>query len=145
MMTISALLLQNDAANSALGGAIAAMSGMFMLVMLAIAVVFIIGMWKVFTKAGQPGWASIIPIYNIYILLKIAGRPGWWLLLCLIPLVNFVIAIVVAIDVAKSFGQSALFGVLLLFLLSGVGYLILGFGNYRYVGPAAAAPTPATA
>lgn len=144
MMTISALLFQNDAANSAIGGAIAAMSGMFLLVTLAIAVVFIIGFWKTFAKAGQPGWASIIPIYNVYVLLKIAGRPGWWLLLCLIPVVNFAIAIVVAIDVAKSFGQSALFGVLLLFLLSGIGYLILGFGNYRYVGPAAASPGPAT-
>ena len=144
MMTISALLFQNDAANSAIGGAIAAMSGMFMLVMLAIVVVFIIGMWKVFAKAGQPGWASIIPIYNIYVLCKIAGRPGWWVLLFLIPLVNLIVSIVLAIDVAKSFGQSALFGVLLLFLLSGIGYLILGFGNYRYVGPAAGSPTPAT-
>lgn len=144
MMTISALLFQNDAANSAIGGAIAAMSGMFMLVMLAIVVVFIIGMWKVFAKAGQPGWASIIPFYNLYILLKIAGRPGWWILLFLIPLVNLIVSIVLAIDVAKSFGQSALFGVLLLFLLSGIGYLILGFGNYRYVGPAAGSPAPAT-
>lgn len=144
MMTISALLFQNDAANGAIGGAIAAMSGMFMLVMLAIVVVFIIGMWKVFAKAGQPGWASIIPIYNIYVLCKIAGRPGWWVLLFLIPLVNLIVSIVLAIDVAKSFGQSALFGVLLLFLLSGIGYLILGFGNYRYVGPAAGSPSPAT-
>lgn len=144
MMTISALLFQNDAANGAIGGAIAAMSGMFMLVMLAIVVAFIIGMWKVFAKAGQPGWASIIPIYNIYVLCKIAGRPGWWVLLFLIPLVNLIVSIVLAIDVAKSFGQSALFGVLLLFLLSGIGYLILGFGNYRYVGPAAGSPSPAT-
>jgi len=63
------------------------------------------------------------------------GRPGWWILLMLIPLVNIVIAILVAIDVAKAFGQSAAWGVVLLFLLCGIGYLILGFGNYRYVGP----------
>lgn len=145
MMTFSALLLQNDAANGALGGAIAAMGGMFLLVMLAIVVVLIIGVWKTFTKAGQPGWASIVPIYNVYIMTKIAGRPGWWVLLFFVPIANFVVAIVLAIDIAKSFGQSAVFGVLLLFLLSGIGYLILGFGNYRYVGPSAAAPTPATA
>lgn len=145
MMTFSALLLQNDAANAAAGGVLAAMGGMFLLVMLAIVVVLIIGFWKTFAKAGQPGWAAIIPIYNIYIMTKIAGRPGWWVLLFFVPIANFVVAIVLAIDIAKSFGQSAVFGVLLLFLLSGIGYLILGFGNYRYVGPAAAAPTPVTA
>jgi len=106
---------------------------------MVIALVFIIAMWKVYTKAGQPGWAILIPIYNVYILLKLAGRPGWWVILYFIPLVNLVIAILVAIDVAKSFGQSAAFGVILLFLLCGIGYLMLGFGNYTYVGPAALA------
>ena len=97
----------------------------------------IIGGWKTFVKAGQPGWAILIPIYNIYIILKIAGRPWWWLLLYLIPVVNIILAVVVAIDVAKSFGQSALFGFFLLFLLAGIGYMILGFGDYRYQGPPA--------
>jgi len=136
MATISALLLQNDAAGNALAKGLFAMGSTMMIVFLVIAVVVIIGFWKVFVKAGQPGWASIIPIYNAYILLKIAGRPGWWLLLFLIPLVNIVIALLVAMDVAKAFGQSAVFGVVLLFLLGGIGYLVLGFGNYRYVGPA---------
>lgn len=49
----------------------------------------IIAMWRIFTKAGQPGWAAIIPFYNIYVLMKVVGRPGWWLILFLIPLVNF--------------------------------------------------------
>jgi len=109
-----------------------------MIVCLVIAVVFIAGLWKVFAKSGQPGWACLIPFYNGYVLLKIAGRPGWWLILFLIPLVNIVIALLVAIDIAKSFGQSTVFGVVLLFLLGGIGYLILGFGNYRYLGPAGA-------
>jgi hypothetical protein len=135
MTTVSALLLQD---NSLGGGLAAALGGTMLLVCLAIAVVFIIGLWKVFVKAGRPGWAALIPIYNSYVLVKIAGRPGWWLLLFLIPLVNIAIAIVVAIDIAKAFGQSAVFGVLLLFLLSGIGYLVLGFGNYRYIGPAGA-------
>ena len=62
---------------------------------------FAVCCWKVFTKAGQPGWAVLIPIYNAYILLKIAGRPGWWILLFMIPFVNIIIAALVAIDVAK--------------------------------------------
>lgn len=132
MTTVSALLLQSN------GTGIAAIGSTMLIVILAIAVVCIIGYWKVFEKAGQPGWAILIPIYNAYILLKIAGRPGWWVLLFLIPLVNIVIALIVAIDVAKSFGQGAAFGVVLLFLLSGIGYLILGFGNYQYVRPAGA-------
>lgn len=90
-----------------------------------------------FKKAGHPGWAAIIPIYNIYILLKIAGRPGWWLLLLLIPFVNFVVYIVIALDVAKNFGQSPIFGIIGLWLFSFIGYLILGFGDAKYVGPGA--------
>jgi hypothetical protein len=135
-MSISALLFQDDAGANAIGGMFAAMSGMFLFVCLAVAVIFIIGAWKVFTKAGQPGWACIVPIYNIYILCKIAGRPGWWVLLFFVPLVNFVVAILLSIDIAKAFGQSPVFGIVLLFLLGGIGYLVLGFGNYRYVGPA---------
>ena len=113
-------------------------TGGVLLFALAIAVIVVIGMWKVFEKAGQPGWACIIPIFNVYILLKIAGRPAWWLVLFLIPIANFVVALIVALDVAKAFGQSAVFGFFLLFLFGGIGYLILGFGNYQYRGPAAA-------
>ena len=140
MTTIPALLLQADqaAASFALYG----FSAVMVLIGLAIAVVCIIGMWKVFVKAGKPGWAVLIPFYNGYVMLKIAGRPGWWLLLYLIPIVGIVIAIIVAIDIAKAFGQSAAWGVILLFFLSAIGYLILGFGNYRYIGPQT---SPATA
>jgi len=105
-------------------------------VYLAIIVLVVVGFWKVFTKAGQPGWAAIVPIFNIYILLKIAGRPWWWIILLFIPVVGLVIAIIVALDVAKSFGKSALFGVGLA-LLSPIFYCILGFGDAQYQGPAA--------
>ena len=135
MTSTLAVWLQNDGSNAA--GAV--FGGMMMLVWLAVMVVVVIGGWKMFEKAGQPGWAILIPFYNLYIMLKIAGRPGWWLLLYFLPLVNLVIMIVVAIDIAKAFGQSAVFGFFLLFLLSGIGYLILGFGDYRYQGPVAAA------
>jgi hypothetical protein len=135
---MAAMLLDNDAASAAASAGALAFGGIVMIACLALAVVCVIGMWKVFVKSGQPGWACIIPIYNAYILLKIVGRPGWWLLLFLIPLVNIVFLLLLSIDIAKSFGQSTLFGVVLIFLLGGIGYVILGFGNYRYVGPVAA-------
>jgi hypothetical protein len=89
------------------------------------------GMWKVFVKAGQPGWGAIVPIYNAYLLCKIAGKPGWWVLLLLIPIVNLVIAILVAIGVATNFGKGGGFAVGLV-LLGFVFYPILGFGSAQY-------------
>lgn len=136
-MTFAMVLmwLQNDS------GAAAGLFGSGMLLfLLAMLVVIFAGIWKVFVKAGQPGWASIIPIYNMYVMLKIVGRPAWWLVLFFLPVVNLVAAVIVAIDMAKSFGQTAVFGVVLLFLFGVIGYLILGFGSARYVGPAAALP-----
>ncbi len=136
MTSALALALQQQPDMSGPLGAL--FGGTTLLVMLAVIAIFVVGMWKVFTKAGQPGWAVLIPIYNAYILLKIVGRPGWWLVLYLIPVVNLVVAAIVAMDVAKSFGYSAVFGFILLFLAAGIGYLILGFGSARYVGPSAA-------
>jgi hypothetical protein len=103
---------------------------------LLIALLVIVAMWKVFTKAGRPGWASIIPIYNMYVWCKIVGRPGWWVILMLIPLVNIVIGIIVCIDLAKSFGKGAGFGIGIALL--GIIFLpILGFGSAQYQGPSA--------
>jgi hypothetical protein len=95
--------------------------------------------WKVFTKAGQPGWASIVPIYNAYILCKIAGKPGWWVVLLMIPLVGFIFAALLCIALAEAFGQGAGFGIGLL-LLSIIFFPILGFGSARYQGAAGNAP-----
>lgn len=143
-----------DTTNAAVGGGFwAAMAAMW-LVWLVVLVVAIVAMWKIFAKAGQPGWAAIIPIYNIYITLKIVGRPGWWVLLYFIPLVQIVVSLVVSIDLAKSFGKSDLFGVVGLWLFSLIGYLMLAFGSAKYVGPSVAgsggapsshAPTPTAA
>ena len=141
MTMIPALLLQSDSSGGGVGALLA--GGVTMIVMLVIFAVCVAGVWKVYAKAGQPGWAALVPIYNLYILMKVVGRPGWWLLLCLIPLINFVIFILVALDLAKSFGKSAAFGVIMLLLLSPIGFLVLGFGSARYVGPAAAAPAAA--
>jgi len=103
---------------------------------LLIALLVIVAMWKVFTKAGRPGWAAIIPIYNMYVWCKIVGRPGWWVILMLIPLVNIIIGIIVCIDLAKSFGKGAGFGIGIALL--GIIFLpILGFGSAQYQGPSA--------
>ena len=106
----------------------------FILIWLAIVVVLIAAQWKIFEKAGQPGWACLIPIYNIYILLKIVGKPGWWLIMFIIPVVNFIFAIWTINMLSKSFGKDEGFTVGLL-LLGIVFYPILGFGDATYIGP----------
>lgn len=128
---MSAVLAQSG--NS--GGGI--FGGVFFIFWLAVVVVVLIAMWKVFVKAGQPGWAAIVPIYNTYIMLKIAGRPWWWLLLLLIPIVSIIIAIIVMIDLSKSFGKGIGFAIGLIFLPF-IFVPILGFGSAQYQGPAAA-------
>lgn len=101
------------------------------LIGLAIIVAVIAGFWKTFEKAGKPGWGSIIPVYNAVLLLEIAGKPVWWIILLLIPFVNVIVAILVSIEVAKNFGKGAGFGLGLAFL-GFIFYPILGFGNARY-------------
>lgn len=113
-------------------------------VWLAVLVLMIVSMWRVYTKAGKPGWASLVPFYNAYVLLQIAGRPGWWLLLYFIPLVNLVVTFIVAVDLAKAFGKGTGFGVVGLALFSFVGFPMLAFGKAKYAGPAGKTPsTPA--
>jgi hypothetical protein len=97
-------------------------------------IIVLIAMWKVFTKAGKPGWAVLIPFYNLYVLLEIVGRPGWWLLMFLIPIVNVIFLVTVNFDLAKSFGKGTGFGLGLIFLTP-IFILILGFGSAQYIGP----------
>ena len=101
---------------------------------LALIVLLIVAGWKIFEKAGQPGWAAIIPIYNIIVMLKIVGKPLWWLIMFIIPGVNLVFAIWTLNMLSKSFGKDEGFTVGLL-LLGIVFYPILGFGDARYLGP----------
>jgi hypothetical protein len=102
---------------------------------LALMVLMIISNWKIYTKAGKPGWACLIPIYNIIVLLEIVGKPWWWLLLMLIPFVNIIYAIWMLNLLSKSFGHGTGFTLGLLFL-SIIFYPILGLGSSIYVGPA---------
>lgn len=108
--------------------------GFMFLMWLAIWVLAIVALWKVFEKAGYEGWKSIIPFYNAYILFEIAGMNGWMFLLMFIPFVNFVVAIYLALEVAKAFGKSAMFAIFGLVIFSFIGYLMLGFGDAKYVG-----------
>ena len=99
------------------------------IIYLAIVVIVIAGMWKTFEKAGQPGWGCIIPIYNIYLMTKIAAKPAWWVIMFFIPLVNIVFAIMLYNEIAKKFGQGIGFTIGLI-LLPFVFFPILGFGDY---------------
>lgn len=101
---------------------------------LAITILMIVAVWKIFSKAGQAGWKSLIPFYSTYTLCKIADGNGWKFLLLLIPIVNIVYAIMVIFRLAKSFGKGIGFGFGLLFL-SPIFLLILAFGSASYVGP----------
>jgi uncharacterized membrane protein YoaK (UPF0700 family) len=104
-----------------------------MIVYLAICVVMIVAVWKIFTKAGKPGWASIVPIYNIIVWLQVVNRPIWWILLLFIPIVGFIVAIILTNDLAKAFGKGVGWTIGLLFLPM-VFLPILGFGDDEYVG-----------
>lgn len=103
---------------------------------LIITVIMVIAHWKIFEKAGKPGWAAIIPIYNIIVLLEIIGKPIWWVFLILFPCTSFIFAIWATNLLSKSFGQSEGFTVGLI-LLGVVFYPVLAFGNYQYLGPSA--------
>ena len=104
---------------------------MGLIIYLAVVVFMIVTMWKVFVKAGRPGWACIIPIYNIYILLKIASKPGWWLILCFIPVVNIIISFLMCLGIAEKFGKGTGFAVGL-FFLGFIFYPILAFSSAQY-------------
>ena len=101
---------------------------------LVFAIFYIVAGWKVFVKAGEPGWGIFVPIYNLYLICKISGRPEWWLILFFVPLVNVVIALIIAMDIAKAFSKSSGFGIGL-WLLSFIFVPILGFGSATYTRP----------
>jgi hypothetical protein len=94
----------------------------------------VVAYWKIFVKAGEAGWKSLIPFYNTYTLFRIAGRNGWGFLLLLIPVINIVVLLMISIDLAKHFGKSTVFGVVGLWIFSVIGYLMLGFDKSTYVG-----------
>jgi hypothetical protein len=109
------------------------------LIFIALGVFVIVGSWRMFQKAGKPGWACIIPFYNTWVLAEIAGKPGWWglyPLLGVIPVVGavavLVVHILICILIARNFGKSDTFGIVWLWLFWFVGFPILGLGAATY-------------
>jgi hypothetical protein len=111
----------------------ARMSSGFLLTLLVVCLLLVVSTWVVFEKAGESGWKSLVPFYNTYILLIIAGKPGWWLLLLLVPVVNVVFYLLAMLSLAEKFGKGALFGIGL-WLLPMFFFPILAFGGAQYEG-----------
>ena len=109
------------------------LSSLLILLLIAIVIIEIIAAWKLYEKAGKPGWACIIPIYNVIVLLEIIRKPIWWIALLLIPIANIVILILIYIELSKVFGKGSGFAVGLI-LLRPVFIMILGFGDAKYIG-----------
>ena len=101
------------------------------IISLLIIIVWFVGMWRVFEKADEPGWVALIPIYNLWVLVRISGNPWWWFFGLLIPLVNLVVLFIISLGVAKRFGQPFIYGIAL-FFLPFIFYMILGFSEMQY-------------
>lgn len=105
--------------------------------MLVVAVAFAVmigaAMWRIFTKAGESGWKSLIPVWNLIVLVRMAGRPRWWLLLLLVPVVNLVVTLAIFIALSRAFGKGIGFGIGLV-LLGLVFFPVLAFGQAQYTG-----------
>lgn len=105
----------------------------YMVVLLIISIISLVGLWKIFVKAGKPGWGAIIPIYNMYCLFEMSFGTGWLFLLCFVPCVNAVMMIIMWIKLAQAFGKGAGFGVGILFFPF-IFLPMLGFGDAQFVG-----------
>ena len=128
----------SNTTDPAVAGAMLGFMMIMMVIYLAIFVIMAVSMWKLFTKAGKPGWAAIVPFYNIIVELEIIGRPLWWIALLLIPFANFVVAIWVMYEFVRSYGKDTGYAVLTI-LFPIIMFPIMAFGkSTRYVGPVAA-------
>lgn len=117
-----------------IGAVHSTIGAVIVVIYLAVAVFYFVAGWKVFAKAGQPGWGVFVPIFNLYLVCKISGRPVWWMILFIIPLVNIVVGLFLAMDVAKAFSKSSGFGIGL-WLLGFIFVPILGYGTAQYTNP----------
>ena len=113
-------------------------TGVFLIIWLVVIVLIVAGFWKTFEKAGKPGWAAIVPIYNAIVLCEIAGKPTWWGITVLCGPVWFILSLFVCIDLAKKFGQGTGFAIGL-WLFGPIFFPILGFGSARYNAAASTA------
>ena len=104
---------------------------LYMLLSLVFTVYMYASMWRIYAKAGEPGWTAIIPVYSIIILLKIVNKPWWWFFLLLIPVANIVFAIILTHRLSKAFGNGVGFTLGLIFLPF-IFIPLLGFGDYSF-------------
>src|SRR5205085_10473864 len=130
MLLLAAFQEEESGRGAGIVGAL--FGGAFFLVWLAVLVLVFVSLWKIFEEAGKPGWAGIVPIYNLIILLEIIGKPLWWIVLffCLGP-VGWILA---SLELAKVFGKEVGFAIGLMFLPF-IFLPILAFGDARYVAP----------
>ena len=146
ILNLPLLLAQAELTDAEAAGLIAIVFGALLIPSLILIAIYVIANWKIFEKAGQPGWAAIIPIYNLIVMLDVQGRPKWWVIWYLIPFVNYVsilvMFIILCLDYAKRFGKDGGF-VAGLILLNPIFLLILAFGSAQYQGASAAAAPPA--
>lgn len=105
----------------------------FILACLVLVVVMLGGMWKMFTKAGHKGWKCIIPVYNYVIMWRMVGKSGWNTLWFLVPFAGAIFEIILFYKLAKAFGHGV--GMTILCFVGGIGFLIMGFGKSKYLGP----------
>lgn len=124
-----------NASQAAGAGAIAGIIMSFFWLILLVALFLVVCHWIIYSKAGKPGWAAIIPIYNYIVLLEVVGKPLWWIILLLIPFVNIVAAIIVLNELSKCFGKGVGFTIGLIFLPI-IFFPILAFGSAKYTPPA---------
>lgn len=125
-----------DIGGDGMGGMFGALAGMMMVVWIfamALTVVYVVAMWRIYSKAGRPGWACLVPFYGNYVLFDMCLGNGWLFLTCLVPFVNIYFLIKLYLAMAHKFGCSTAFGIGLL-LVSPVFLLILAFGDYQYEG-----------
>ena len=108
------------------------MSTIYAIVLIATVFLTIASMWRLFAKAGEPGWKCIVPIYGAVVLLRLVGRPWWWLVLMLVPVVNLIPSIMLCFDIAKAYGKGAGTGLGVL-LLGPIFIMWLAFGDAQYV------------
>lgn len=140
--------LTTEEAAGLIGIMLAALAAVMIPLLIVLAIVYI-AFWRIFSKAGQPGWAALIPVYNTIVTLEVQGRPVWWIVFYLIapvPIVGslsvLVMYIIMCLDLAKQFGKGGGFAAGLIFLFP-IFILILAFGGAQYQGAPAASALPA--
>lgn len=102
--------------------------------LLAVLLLMIPAVWRTFEKAGKPGWAGFVPLYNIYVLCRMGGLPGWWVALMVLPGINLLVLLAICHRVARAFGHGPGMALLMVFLPL-VGFPVLGFGPAQYQQP----------